>query len=176
VTVVDTTNSNIVTLMATNQIDGAWVPEPWGATILSTTASHILVDERTLWPGGDFSTAELIVSTSFLTAHPDVVSRILTAHVQETEWIASHLSQAETLVAQQIAKQTDTTQLNQTIVSSAFSRLSFTYNPLKSSVDVQAQDAYQLGFLGTTPTDISNLFDLNLLNQVLTQQGLPLVS
>ena len=51
VTVVDTSNSNIVELMATGQIDGAWVPEPYGSEILAECACHVFVDERSLWPG-----------------------------------------------------------------------------------------------------------------------------
>ncbi|MDA4133188.1 MAG: ABC transporter substrate-binding protein, partial [Thaumarchaeota archaeon] len=65
VTVVDTSNANIVTLMEKGQVDGAWVPEPWGATLVADAGAHIFLNEASLWPNG-FSTTELVVSTSFL--------------------------------------------------------------------------------------------------------------
>ncbi len=43
-------NPDIVTLFLTKQIDGAWVPEPWGETLVKEGGGKILVDERDLWP------------------------------------------------------------------------------------------------------------------------------
>src|SRR5919112_1450021 len=39
-------NPDIVTLFLTKQIDGAWVPEPWGETLVKEGGGKILVDER----------------------------------------------------------------------------------------------------------------------------------
>ena len=43
-------NPDIVTLFLTKQIDGAWVPEPWGETLVKDGGGKIFVDERDLWP------------------------------------------------------------------------------------------------------------------------------
>ncbi len=87
VTVVDTSNANILTLMTQGKIDGAWVPEPTASELIFQANAHVFLDERAIWPGGNFSTAELVVSTSFLNAHPDVVKKIIAADVNDTMWI-----------------------------------------------------------------------------------------
>lgn len=176
VTVVDTSNSNIISLMIKGQLDGAWVPEPYASELIFMANCHVFVDERDLWPGGNFSTAELVVSTSFLNAHPDVVKKIIEADVFETQWINTHFVNATKLLTYYTAELTSTKPVNYTIMTNAMNYLSFTYDPLESSVQQQATNAYNLGFLGTTPPDLNGLYDLTILNQVLQQDGLPQVN
>jgi NitT/TauT family transport system substrate-binding protein len=176
VTVIDTSNANILTLMTQGKIDGAWVPEPTASELIYQANAHVFLDERSLWPGGNFSTAELVVSTSFLNAHPDVVKKIIEADVNDTIWINNHPTQAATLIDNQIANLTSTTPINATVFNNASQYLTFTYDPLEASVAQQAQNAYELGFLGTTAPNLNGLFDLTLLNQVLQADGLPQVT
>jgi len=175
VTVQDTSNANIVTLLVENKSDGAWVPQPYASLILSKAKAHVFLDERSLWPGGSFSTAELVVSSSFLSAHSDVVERIVAAHVNETLWINAHLAQAATVMNATIAAQTGLG-ISPSAMNGSLATLSFTYDPLETSVQQQALNAYQLGFLGKTPPNLNGLFDLTILNQVLNRLGLPAVS
>jgi NitT/TauT family transport system substrate-binding protein len=176
VTVVDTSNSNILTLMTQGKIDGAWVPEPTASQLIFQANCHVFLDERSLWPGGNFSTAELVVSTSFLNAHPDVVKKIIEADVNDTMWIDSNPAKAATLIDDRIANLTSTTATNSTIFNNATQYLTFTYDPLEASVAQQAQNAYELGFLGTTAPNLNGLFNLTLLNEVLQQDGLAQVT
>ncbi len=176
VSVVDTSNANILTLMTQGKIQGAWVPEPTASELIYEAHCHVFLDESKLWPGGNFSTAELVVSTSFLNAHPDVVKKIIEADVNDTLWIDSHLSQAAPLIDNRIANLTSTKPTNSTIFDNATQYLTFTYDPLEASVTQQAQNAYELGFLGTTAPNLNGLFDLTLLNEVLQQDGLPQIT
>ena len=176
VTVVDTSNSNIIALMIKKQLDGAWVPEPTASQLIYEADCHVFVDERNLWPGGNFSTAELVVTTSFLNNHPDVVKKIIEAEVFETQWINNNVANATKLLDYYVGSLSSTTPVNITIFSNAMTYLTFTYDPLEASVAQQAKNAYSLGFLGTTQPDLNGLFDLTILNQVLTQDGLPTVS
>lgn len=75
-------------------IDGTWLSEPWGAKIVKEANAKILVDERDLWPNGDFVTAHIIVRTDYLKNNPDVVKKLLEAHVDETKWINEHPDEA----------------------------------------------------------------------------------
>jgi sulfonate transport system substrate-binding protein len=52
--------------------------------------------------------------------------------------------------------------------------MDFTYDPLKISLFQSANNAYDLGFLakGKPRPDLSGLFDLTVLDQVLKQKGL----
>lgn len=170
-TIEDTSNSNLVTLLVQNKIDGAWLPQPYASLALSEASAHIFLDERQLWPGGNFSTAEMAVSTSYLSAHADVVQKLVLANVEETLWINQHLAQASLDINSSIYQLSGIV-LSEPVLNQSISTLTFTYDPLITSVDQQAQNAYVLGFLGNTEPNLTGLFDLTYLNNALTQLGL----
>ncbi|HRE29854.1 MAG TPA: ABC transporter substrate-binding protein, partial [Anaerolineales bacterium] len=77
VEVIPTENSQTLDLFRQGSIDGAWVPEPWASRLIVEGGGTVFVDERDLWPNGDFVTTHIIVSTEFLNAHPDIVKKWL---------------------------------------------------------------------------------------------------
>ena len=177
VTVQDTSNANIVTLMIDGKIDGAWVPEPWGQVLVSEAGAHIFLNEESLWPSG-FSTTELVASTSFLKAHPDVVKELIEANLYETQWIQNNPQQAAVSLNNILGNLTGGP-IGLPIIRAAMTRLSFTDSPLEASVVQQAYNAFALGDLGSsapTAATLSAIYGLTLLNSVLTEYGLPLVT
>lgn len=172
VQVIPASNPDIFTMINKKEIDGAWVPEPWGAKLVQETDSHILLDERDLWPNGKFSTAVLVVRTDYLESHPDVINKLLRAHVDETLWINDHQDGAVDAFNDQIKVLTGKTIPRGEIVQ-ALSRMSLTYDPEKESLYKSADDAYHLGFLGDKKPDLTNIFDLKILNEVLAEKNLP---
>src|SRR4051812_13183287 len=56
VTVEPTPNSEIPNLFQAGELDGAWVPEPYASTLVLKAGGHVLVNEKDLWPGGQFVT------------------------------------------------------------------------------------------------------------------------
>ena len=50
--------------------------------------------------------------------------------------------------------------------------MEITYDPVKESLFKSANDAFDIGFLGDTRPDISKIYDLKLLNEVLEEKGL----
>lgn len=169
----DTSNGNILTLLGDNGTDGAWIPQPYAALALSEYKVHVFLNEQSLWPGGNFSTAELVVATSYLSAHPDVVQKVVFANVESTLWINSNLYQAGLLMNSTLYAQS-TLGLSSAVINNSFATLSFTYDPLESTVQVETNHAYALGFIGSN--DTTGLFDLTYLNNALTQLGLPTVT
>ncbi len=174
VTILPAKTSDIVTMMSKKDIDGAWVPEPWGAILVKQTNGKIFLDERDLWPNGKFATALLVTRTDYLQNHPDVVQKLLEAHVNETIWINNNKNEAINDFNAQLQKLTGKTIPND-VISDAFSRMDITYDPVKSSVITSADDAYDLGFLGDNKPDLSNIFDVTILNKVLQEQNLPVI-
>lgn len=174
VTVDDTASANITTLFAQGQIAGAWVPQPCGEVLIQQYGGKLFLNESSLWPNGSFSTAELVVRTQFLQQFPDVVKGIVSADVNETIWINTHLSQAETDLNDTMVSLTGQG-YSQSILSASLSTLSFTYDPLESSVALQAEHAYMEGGLAQNPTNLIGLYNLSILNSVLTTDGLPTV-
>jgi NitT/TauT family transport system substrate-binding protein len=164
-------NSDMITLFHKKEIDGAWVPEPWGARLVKETGARIFVDERDLWPKGEFASAVVIVRAAFLREHPAIVQKWLQAHVQTVLWINENNGEAIKIINDEF-KRVAGLALNEEILSDGFSRLKITYDPIKSSLLKAADDAYELGFLGEKKPDLSNIYDLTLLNKVLLEKRL----
>jgi len=56
------------------------------------------------------------------------------------------------------------------VLEEAFSRMQVTYDPLHSALNTAAQQAFENGSLGRTMPDLSNLYDLKLLNEILAEK------
>ncbi len=177
VTVLPIANADILTTFLKKEIDGAWVPEPWATRLVNEGEGKILVDERDLWPPeGKFITAHLIVSPDFLKENPEVIKRLLAAHVNETQWINEHKDEVPTAFNTQLEKLTGQT-IPEDVLTEALTRLEFTDDPIKLSLFQSANDAYDLGFLakGEERPDLTGIYDLTLLDQVLSEKGLPTI-
>ena len=174
VTVTPVDNPIILTLFLKKQIDGAWVPEPWGARLVNEAGGRILVDERTLWPpDGKFVTANIVARTDYLQQNPDVIKKLLEANVNETSWINNHTDIATKAFNTEFKKLTGKT-IAEKELQQAWSRIQFTYDPLKLSLFQGANSAYDLGFLakGKPRPDVSGIYNLTILNEVLKEKGL----
>src|SRR3984957_20670321 len=106
VQVVPLANPDQLTLFLKKQLDASWAPEPWASRLIHEGNAHVFLDERDLWPQGQFVITNLIVSTKFLHDHPDVVRHWLASHVELSDWINGHLPEAKQILNSQIAKET----------------------------------------------------------------------
>ncbi|MGB7678797.1 MAG: ABC transporter substrate-binding protein [Nitrososphaeraceae archaeon] len=177
VTVTPVANADILTLFLKKEIDGAWVPEPWATRLVKEANGKILIDERDLWPPeGKFVTAHIIVRPDYLKENPDVIKKLITAHVNETQWINSNKEQAIKEFNVQLKKLTGK-ELPEDVLAESLTRLEFTDDPVKSSLLKSANDAYDLGFLakGKARPNLDGIYDLTLLNQVLSEKALPTI-
>jgi NitT/TauT family transport system substrate-binding protein len=164
--------SDIVTLMLKKQIDGAWVPEPWGAKLVKEANSRIFLDERSLWENGEFASALIIVRTSYLEQNPEIVRKFLNAHIEQTEWINDNPEQAVKTFNEELRGITGNTIPEDELVE-GLSRMELTYDPVEESLYKTAEDAIDVGFLDSA--NLEGIFALDLLNQVLAEKGLDLI-
>jgi NitT/TauT family transport system substrate-binding protein len=174
VEVISTNLADIITLFLKKQLDGAWVPEPWGARLVKEANGKTFLDERSLWPNGKFVTANIIVRTDYLKNNPETIKKLLALHINETLWINSHKNNAVQLFDNGLKKLTDKT-IPEDELKQALSRIDFTYDPIKNSLFKSARDAYNLGFLAKgqkQQPDLSGIYDLTLLNNILKEKGL----
>jgi len=170
VQVIPLANPDQLTLFLKKDLDAAWAPEPWATRLIREGNGRLFLDERTLWPNGQFVCANLIVNSKFLKEHPEIVKSWLRAHVELTDWINVNLPQAKKVLNQQIQKETGKA-LPDAVLDEAFGRLQVTYDPLRASLLTSAKSAFDAGFLGRQMPDLSHLYDLSLLNQVLAEKG-----
>jgi NitT/TauT family transport system substrate-binding protein len=170
VQIVPMANPDQLTLFLKKDLDAAWAPEPWATRLIHEGNGRQLVDERTLWPNGQFVIGLLVVNNKFLQAHPDLVKNWIRANVDLTDWISAHPADAKKLLNQQILAETGKA-LSPVILDEAFSRMQVTYDPLHGALNTAAQQAFADGFLGRQMPDLSRLYDLTILNQVLAEKG-----
>lgn len=163
-------NAQTLETFRSGQIDGAWVPEPWATRLVQEGGGKVLVDERTLWPGGQFVTTHLVVRTKFLKEHPDAVRRLVDGQVQANDLVNADPVEAQRLVNQAITTVTGRG-LAPPVLEASWKNLEFTNDPIAPSLTASADHARDVGLLGRV--DLKGIYDLTLLNQVLAAASQP---
>ena len=171
--VVPTANETTLQLFRDGKIDGAWVPEPWASRLEKDAAGKVLVDERTLWPDGQFASTEVIVARTFVERHPDTVKAFLTGEVSAIDWIDKNPVEAKAAVNDSLSARTPTP-LKASVLDLAWSRLAFTVDPLAATLRKESGDAVKVGIVKSA--NINGIVDLRLVNQVLSAKGLQRLS
>ena len=188
VTVVAAKPADLINMFVNKEIDGAWVPEPLVAILKEQGDGFILVDERDLWPPeGKFVTANILAREDYLEKNPEIIEKLLEAHVNETLWINQKLSNTNNSETDEKNIQELAVAFNEGLkkitgktypenqIKDALSRIEFTYDPLSSSLNKIAEDANDLGYINLgsgREIDLSSIYDLGLLNEVLKSKGL----
>jgi NitT/TauT family transport system substrate-binding protein len=169
VQIIPMANPDQLTLFLKKDLDAAWAPEPWATRLIREGNGRLFLDERDLWPHGQFVITNLIVSTKFLKEHPDLVKKWIAAHVDLTDWINAHQVEAKQILNSQLQKETGKA-LKPAIMDEAFGRMEVTYDPIRNSLLTSAHSAFDAGFLGKQMPDLNGMYDLALLNQVLAEK------
>lgn len=164
VSIVPQENAQTLDTFKANQIDGAWVPEPWATRLVREGGGHVLVDERSLWPNGDFVTTQLVVRTEFLKKYPGTVQKLLRGQVQANDFVNQNPQQAQQVVNDGIAKITGK-KLDPAVITGSWANMTFTDDPVASSLKASAQHAEQVGLL--EKVDLKGIYDLGPLNTAL---------
>jgi len=177
VQVIPIKNPDILMLFQQNKLDGAWVPEPWVSRLLQEGGGKIHLDERQLWPEGKFPTTVVVVRAEFYEKNRDLVKRFLEAHLEITEWMQRTPAEAQKRFNEQLTR-IITKPMPTNLLAEAFSRVTFTIDPLVGPLLTSAGWAQELGYLPRN-TDISGgikgLIDVTLLNEVLKKKSLATV-
>jgi len=160
-------NSDAVLEFKSGQIAGGWEPQPYAAEMVADGGKE-LVNEASLWPGGKFVTTNLVVSQSFLKAHASVVSDLLKGNIESIKYISANSSAAAAAANAEL-----TTLLGKGLKSSAlaasFKTITFTNDPIASSLATDAKHAEAVGLL--QPVSLNGIYDLGPLNALLKADG-----
>jgi NitT/TauT family transport system substrate-binding protein len=172
-TIAPTDNATTLDLFKEKKISGAWVPEPWASRLVLEGGGKVLVDEKTLWPQGQFSTTLLAVSTKYLNAHPTVVNGLLEGLVATNTFINANPAQAKTDVQTQLKALTGKA-LAQDVIDRAWSEMTITNDPIASSLQTDLDHAVAVGV--TQNASLNGIVDLAPLNAILAAQNKPAIS
>lgn len=163
-------NTTLVQSFEQGEFDGAWEPEPWPSLLIAEGLAEPFVDEADLWPGGRFVTTNLLVNTRYLDAHPDVVRALVRATVEAIRSMQDDPARAKATAQAGLVK-AGAPSLDQAVVDAAWSKLTFTWDPVAPSLEEDAWDAYALGYLEQEPAGILGIYRLDLLNEILRSLG-----
>jgi NitT/TauT family transport system substrate-binding protein len=167
-----TPNSAAVLQFKSGQIAGGWEPAPYDIEMVAD-GGHVLLNEASLWPKGQFVTTNLVVTSKFLAAHAEAVTGLLKGQIDANNYI--HGSQA----AAEAAANAELTALvgkglPPSVLVASFQQITFTNDPIASSLRTDAQHAVSIGLL-TPVGGLPGLYDLGPLNALLKAQGQPQV-
>ncbi len=167
VTILPQDNSTTLSSFEAGSIAGAWVPEPWATRMVSEGHGKVLVNEKTQWPGGQFSTTVLVVEKDFLAAHGAVVSDLLKGQLATDAFLNRSPAQARADANTALASLTGKP-LKAPELEAAWSDMTFTNDPIASSIATDLVHAKAAGFAAT---NISGIYDLGPLDRLLGSEG-----
>jgi NitT/TauT family transport system substrate-binding protein len=171
--VLPTANPDQLTLFQKGDLDAVWTVEPWVTRLELEAGGRVYLEEKELWPetGGRYVTTHLASSVEFLQDEAELVRRFVEAHVELTVWINAHADEAKQLLNAEIQAETSKG-IAPGVLELAWSRIEITYDPVRASLMRCARDAHAAGFLEEDP-DLTRIYALDQLEQVLARKGLP---
>jgi NitT/TauT family transport system substrate-binding protein len=155
-----TPNSAAVLEFKSGQIAGGSEPAPYDVEMVSDGGTVLLSE-----PG---VTTVLIVTQTFLAAHPAVVADLLKAQIQANDFIKNNTAAAEADVNAELGTLTGKP-LKASVLAASFKEITFTNDPDEASFTADAQQATSLRLL--TSANLSGIFDLTPLNAQLATAG-----
>jgi len=153
----------------TGKIAGAWEPPPLDVQ-MTAAGGRVLVNEATLWPGGQFPTSVLVVTQRYLTADSLAVTALLKGQAQTDRFLTTSQVSARAAIAQRLTA--IGSPLTAAVIARSFAQLTFTSNPLPATLLTEAQHAAAAGLIKPVK-NLTSIYDLGPLNQVLKAAGQP---
>lgn len=163
--VISLDNPSIEILFQKDQIDAAWVPEPWGSRLIINGLANLISEEKDLWESKKFNLTNIIVRREFLEKNPEAVKKFLEAHVAITEEVRKDPLQFADIINGELTRLTGKN-LPRPILESAFKYTEFTTDPAKESFEKFYDKAVTLKFLPADRVDLGRLVDTSLLQSV----------
>lgn len=169
VTITPTENAQTLQLFRQGKLDGAWLPEPWVSRLVLEAGAHVLIDEKSQWPGGAFPTTVLAVNADYLAKHPDTVARLVAANSRSVEWLNTAGEPRVADVVNARLRRDTGKPLPDDVVARSLGEVAFDVDPLAATFPVLADHAVAAG-LGKK-AKLAGLFDLTALNAARAKAG-----
>jgi NitT/TauT family transport system substrate-binding protein len=161
-------NGQQAALFARNEIDAAWVPEPWGQLLIAQTGATLLAEEKDLWPEKEFVLSLVVTTPEFLAKHPDTVERVLGAHRTWTDRLAADPAKYAPALGDALFALTGK-RLDPAVVREALGRVKFTTDPNERTLKTFASWTHDLGF-EREAVDLGNLVDTTILGKTVADR------
>ncbi|MEJ2866893.1 ABC transporter substrate-binding protein [Actinomycetospora sp. OC33-EN08] len=173
VEVVNIDNARALDAYRTGQLDGGWLPEPFASRFVLEGGATALLDEKTLWPNGQFPTTVVIARTDYVSQHPSTVAAFLKGLVAAEDLARTDPNAAKTAANAGLGA-AGSKPLAQNVLDRAWDDVQLNPDPLAGTFPTLAQNAVAAG-TAQSATDVKGLFALGPLNEALQAAGRPTV-
>lgn len=160
-----------VTQFAAGSLSGGWEPAPYD-TEMAADGGKVLIDENTLWPAGQFTTAVLVANRQYMTGHAAAVNDLLKAQIQAIQFLTTSKVSAQAATGNELA--TTGKGLSAALLKHSFGQLTYTDSPLPAELFDEAQHAAMVGVLKPAK-NLRGIYALKQLNALLQAAALPTV-
>jgi NitT/TauT family transport system substrate-binding protein len=164
VEIIPVQNADTLTLFKQGSIDAAWVPEPWATRLVQETGATRVVDERSLWPKGKFTTTVLVARYEFLQKHSDVVRKIAKVNRDTIDWMAKNPEEAHAVVNNELY-QLAGKHIAKQVPNDAWNYLAFSGDLDFDALGAAAKAAHECGYLKYVPANLAEVFDPRFLSE-----------
>lgn len=151
VTVSAVANGDVANTMDRGDIDAAFVPEPWGATLLEQGA-ELLLDYDEVYMEGKYDVALVVVRKEFQEKHPELVEQFLKQHREATRVINEEQAEALKIINGELDAATGKS-LSDSIIQEAFKRIGVSTDLNKESIAGMAKISKENKFITEVPED-----------------------
>lgn len=138
--------SAMLAQMRRGMLDGAWVAEPWGARLVADAGAVVLIDERTLWPGGRFATAVLVMHRAYHAMARENVRLWVEAHSAEVTRLRDDPARGMREASEALRAITGRG-VPAGVLREAWGRMEFTTDPLEETIAAMARVGMALGMV-----------------------------
>lgn len=152
-------NPDIETLFVKDEIDGAWVPEPWGSRLIVRDLVNPIIEEKELWPDKSFAMTSVIARRKFLEEHPGLVASFLQAHILLTRELQQDPQKFAAPINAELKRLTTKT-LPEEVVSGALAKTGFDVDPSVASYLQYFEMGKSVGIIKLEKLDTDKLFAL----------------
>jgi NitT/TauT family transport system substrate-binding protein len=170
VDVINAQNADILTLFKQGEIQGAWVPEPWGTRLVREGEGKVHVNESSLWEDGDFVTTHLVTTRQFATERQADLEHLLAAHYEATEKVQSGSPEVLDAINDGIEKATGKRIADETLAAS-FGNVRFTVDPLGTTFQRQYEMSHAVGFAKAPPADLDRIYEIDIARPTMAAQN-----
>ncbi len=149
--IVPTPNPDQLSLFQQKKLDAVWTVEPWVSRLERDAGGKILLEQS------KDSITVLVSSVKFLKTKRELARKFAQAHRELTEWILAHPAEAQQMVQQELAAETQA-KVSAELIAHAWTRIGLTTEVSSDEYRQFVANAQRAGFIRTAP-DLSRLIE-----------------
>lgn len=149
--IVPTPNPDQISLFQQRKLDAVWTVEPWVSRLEREAGGKVLFEQS------KESVTVLVSGAKFVKTKPEWARKFVQAHRELTEWILAHPEEAQRIVFEELALETQA-KVSSELIAHAWKRIALRSDISLDEFQQFVNNAQQAGFMRTIP-DLGRLIE-----------------